>query len=107
MGMRVLISPQIGLGPRQQDCKLDPAPELVVEIVSGSDTIGVLSAKLSDYQHVGVQECWIAQPSERTVDLLALSPEGIESIGVYQEPVGIVSQAFPSLRLEVADIFAD
>src|SRR3954467_9352509 len=38
---------------------LDPAPELVVEILSRSDYRKVLNDKLADYCKVGVLECWV------------------------------------------------
>src|SRR5262249_48769079 len=40
---------------------LEVAPELIVEVLSESETPGELEAKLADYVSIGVQEAWIVR----------------------------------------------
>ena len=90
---------------------LDPsaltiAPELVVEVLSPSDTKRVLENKLRDYCAVGIRECWIVNTDEETVQILRLTPNGEQSVGLYHEGETIASLAFPTLSLSVSDYFA-
>ena len=59
---------------------LEIAPELVVEIISTSETQRRLNDKLTDYVAIGIDECWVVRPEERTVEVLALTPLGPQSI---------------------------
>src|SRR5438128_1636925 len=65
------------LGGRDLDdpSPLEPAPELVVEILSPGDTRKNLDGKLADYQQVGVQECWVVNRKLQTVEVVNLTPE--------------------------------
>lgn len=47
------------IGGTPPDGPLPIGPELVVEILSPSDTTGVLADKIADYQRAGVEECWL------------------------------------------------
>lgn len=85
---------------------LDPAPELVVEILSPSDTRPVLDDKLADYRKVGVQECWVANRGLQTVELLRLTAERAETAGLYRMGESVESEVFPGLTVAVADVFA-
>ena len=88
---------------------LDPGaldPELVVEVLSPSDTKAVLSSKLRDFRRVNVKECWIVSLEAQTVEVVRLSPEWEETLAVYQVGEVVQSAAFPELLVAVADIFA-
>ena len=82
------------------------APELVVEIVSNSETERILSDKIIDYIAVGVSEVWVVQPDAHTVEVLTLTPGGPQSVGVYAQTNAARSAVFPMLSVPVADIFA-
>ena len=85
---------------------LDPAPELVVEVLSPSDTSRILADKIRDYRRVNVQECWIVSLGTRTVEVLRLTPEDERSLAVYAEGESVRSEAFSGLVVSVADVFA-
>ncbi len=85
---------------------LDPAPELVVEILSPSDTRTVLAGKLRDYRRVEVRECWVVSIDTQTVEVLRLTPEAEESQAVYSGVDSVRSAVFPNLLVPVTDIFA-
>ena len=56
---------------------LDAAPELVVEIMSPSDSWVGVRQKLEDYFSIGVDEVWIVEPENRVV-LVYTSPTTLE-----------------------------
>ncbi len=85
---------------------LDPAPELVVEILSPSDTKAVLAGKLRDYRRVGVRECWVVSIEPQTVEVLRLTPESEESSAIFADQDSVRSAAFPALRVPIPAIFA-
>jgi Uma2 family endonuclease len=85
---------------------LSPAPELVVEVISPSDKPSVLAAKVADYRSVEVQEVWVVRSQEQSIEVLRLSVDEIESIGIHQRGQIVQSFAFAGLTVAVDDIFA-
>jgi Uma2 family endonuclease len=51
--------------------------------LSPSNTRREVEAKLQDYQTIGVREAWIVATQGQTVEVLQLSPEGIDRSGLY------------------------
>ena len=86
---------------------LDPAPELVVEIISPSERPGQRSAKLSDYHHVDVKEVWQVFAETRTIEVVRLTDESIETVGLYKSGESVVSVAFPGLTVAVDTLFEE
>jgi Uma2 family endonuclease len=86
---------------------IEGGPDLVIEILSPSNTRRELEEKLQDYQVIGVREAWIIAPQGQTVEVLQLSPEHIERLGLYGLGDTIVSRVLPDLRLTVAEIFPE
>jgi len=104
----VLVISDERLGNRSltDPAPLDPAPEVVVEILSPSDTRSVLNEKLADYARVDVKECWVVYPVSQTVEVLLFTPAGAEAGPTYRKGEIVQSITFPTLTLAVADIFA-
>ena len=84
---------------------LEITPDLVVEVLSASDTERVLSGKLSDYQRIGVKECWLVSREARFVEVLQLTKEQSQSLGHFGLGETIGSQILPDLQLSVDAIF--
>ena len=84
---------------------LEIAPDLVVEVLSSSDTEKVLSGKLADYQRIGVKECWLISREARSVEILQLTKEQFRSLGHFGLGETIRSQVLPDFRLSVDTIF--
>lgn len=99
----VLFISQERLGDRslEDPAPLEPAPELVAEILSPSDRPSVLSAKLADYAIVGVLECWILQPRDGTIEVLAQSGGEWRSMGVYGAGQKAQSTLYSDLQVAV------
>jgi Uma2 family endonuclease len=92
-------TPQLGV--------LEVAPELVVEVISDSETERRVEAKILDYCEIGVQEMWRVWPETRTVEVLRLTRDGATVSAVYGEADMIQSLTFSDLTLSVAAIFAE
>ena len=84
---------------------LEIAPDLIVEVLSTSDTERVLSGELSDYQRIGVKECWMVSREARSVEMLQLAKEQSQSLGHFGLGETIRSQILPDFQLTVDAIF--
>ena len=84
---------------------LEIAPDLVIEVLSSSDTEKVLSGKLADYQRIGVKECWLVSREARSVEILQLTKEQSQSLGHFGLGETIQSQVLPNFQLTVNAIF--
>lgn len=84
---------------------LEVAPELVVEILSPSDTRKMIAEKLSDYQKIGVQECWMISAEAETVEVLKLETDNVERIDIFGVGDQVRSEVLPELILQVDEIF--
>lgn len=86
---------------------IEGGPDLVIEILSPSNTRRELQGKLEDYQTIGVREAWVISPEGRTVEVLQLSWEAIQRSGLYGLGDVIASQVLSDLRLTVVQIFPE
>ncbi|HID87659.1 MAG TPA: Uma2 family endonuclease [Anaerolineae bacterium] len=81
------------------------APDLVIEILSPATEERDRGIKLQLYCRHGVRECWLVDPEERTVEVLALSPEGYQVLGGYSGDETVSSQVLTGLRFAAREIF--
>ena len=86
---------------------IEGGPDLVVEVLSPTNTRQELQEKLQDYQTIGVREAWVVSPQARTVEVLKLSPERIERSGLYGLGDLLASHVLPELHLTVNEIFPE
>ncbi len=84
---------------------LEIAPDLVIEVLSSSDTEKVLSGKLSDYQQIGIKECWVVSRESRSVEVLQLMQKQFQRLGHVGLGETIRSKVLPDFRLTVNAIF--
>lgn len=84
---------------------LSTAPELVVEVLSPSESRAVRADKIADYCAIGVNECWVVSPEAETIEVLRLSKAGEERVAFYGQGDTMQSITWPDLTLPVADIF--
>lgn len=82
------------------------APDLVIEILSPSTEERDRGVKLQLYCRYGVRECWLVDPEERMVEVLALSPEGYRVLGRSSGDEAVSSQVLAGLRFPVREIFS-
>ncbi len=82
------------------------APDLVVEILSASTRSRDLELKRKTYARFGVQEYWIVDPDEETVEILVWHEAGYQRAATYSKPDTVSSPLFPDLRLPLSEVFA-
>jgi Uma2 family endonuclease len=87
------------------DRMINGGPDLVMEILSPSNTRRYIESKLADYALIDVRECWLVSPEARTVEVLRL--DGGEWRRAYIRGPGerIESAVLPGLDLDIAAIF--
>ncbi|OGG51342.1 MAG: hypothetical protein A3F84_04705 [Candidatus Handelsmanbacteria bacterium RIFCSPLOWO2_12_FULL_64_10] len=84
---------------------VEVAPDLVVEILSPTNTRQQVAEKLADYAGIGVREAWLVSLDAQTVEVLRLSGGGMERIGLYGAGDLVRSEALEGLILKVDAIF--
>ena len=93
-------------GSDDNPAPLEHAPELVIKILSPSETHRARERKLIDYCNVGVLESWVVDPAALAVEVFRLSVEGYEVVAIYRSGESIHSITFPDLTVSVDSIFA-
>lgn len=84
------------------------APDLVIEILSPSNTKHDLVTKRRMYARSGIREYWIVDPQAEAVEVLALIDDGLSyrQVGYHANGETLASTVF-ELALSVDEIFAD
>lgn len=83
------------------------APDLVVEILSPSTASRDLVVKRQLYGMYGVQEYWIVDPKERSIEVLTQQGEGLATWQRFAASDTLTSPLFPAFRLDLADVFQE
>lgn len=88
-----------------------PAPMLVVEVVSNSDTDKKsrdrdYTEKRAEYAARGIPEYWIMDPIGTLVTVCILEGS-VYRVAEFQDDEPILSPAFPALKLTAAQILAE
>ena len=89
------------IGPQQ----IEGGPDLIIEILSPSNTRADMEAKLQDYWLIGGQEGWRVSPEARSIEVMQRGAEHVERSGVYGMGDVIDSGVLPHLHLRVEDIW--
>ena len=83
------------------------APDLVVEILSPSNTASEMQTKFDLYRHAGVREYWVVDGSQKRLHTYHFENEKIASFASYgaadTAPVGI----FSDLTIDLEPVFAE
>lgn len=78
------------------------APDLVVEVISPSDSISELAAKLAMYQDAGVPLIWLVDPNKTTVTVIAAdTPAQVLRAGDILDG----GEVLPGFAVPVAEVF--
>lgn len=77
-------------------------PDLAVEVVFDSDTVGIIHDKLDDYFAMGTKVVWMVYPTSQTVEVC--TPDGhrqkLRGADLLQDPA-----VLPSFSCSVAELF--
>ncbi len=84
---------------------LEIPPDLVVEVLSPSNTRRDIEDKLADYRQVGVRECWLVSPEGETVEVLNFSRQEDAVTGIFGSDETLRSGVLGDFILPIKDIF--
>ncbi|BCW96485.1 MAG: hypothetical protein KatS3mg018_1967 [Fimbriimonadales bacterium] len=90
----------------QNQPRLEVAPDLVIEILSPSDSYSYWSEKLQDYHALGVPEVWAVDIEKRAIEVLAREASGYRTVGWFSGEQAVVSQVLVGLALTPAQVFS-
>ena len=85
---------------------IEMPPDLVVEVLSPSDTRSAMNEKIEDYRRLGVRECWLASSEAETIEVLRLTAQAGERFGLFGRGDTVRSEVLPELALSVDELFA-
>lgn len=84
---------------------LEVAPDLVVEVLSPSETRRILADKLRDYQRIGVLECWLFSQSAKTAEIVDLTGAEPKTTAVFDRSQTFRSHRLPGFELNLWEVF--
>ena len=85
--------------------RIEGGPDLVVEILSPSNTIAYMREKLADYAGINVRECWLVSLQAHTVEVLRLEDGEWQTAHTRGEGELLESAVLPGLDLDISEIF--
>ena len=84
---------------------LETTPELVVEVLSPSNSRRDIEDKLADYKRIGVLEYWLVSPEAETVDVLNLLPDEASTEAIFGVDGTLISKVLSEFTLPIREIF--
>jgi Uma2 family endonuclease len=90
----------------QEQPRLEFAPDLVIEILSPSETYTYWSEKLQDYFVLGVPEVWLVDIDKRAIEVQVREAWGYRSLGWFAGEQVVASRVLAGLELKPAEVFA-
>ena len=88
-----------------QDGRVHGGPDLVVEIMSPSNTRAEIERKLADYTRISVRESWLASSEGGTVESLQLDNGEWKRLAIRGVGENVETVVLQGLELPVSDIF--
>ena len=95
---------QLGLDDMEELPFLDIAPNLVVEIISPSESQQNISDKLADYQRMGVGECWLVRAREGTIEGVQFIADSSRTVEQFRDGARVQSHVLPGWQPVVDDL---
>lgn len=84
----------------------DGPPDLIIEVISGSNRTHDTVVKFRDYERYGVEEYWLVDPREKHIRVHHLEDGRYALLGAFAQGERIVSLVLGELDLDPATIFA-
>ena len=81
-------------------------PELLVEVLSPSNTRKEMAQKIEDYESIGVPEFWILSPEARNIEVLQLLDGKLRTTAIVNQGQ-LRPLRFPQAVVDVASIWPD
>jgi Uma2 family endonuclease len=90
---------------RLSEPRLEIAPDLVIELLSPSDTYQRWKEKLQDYHQLGVREVWAVDVEAGEIEVLVREEGGYRSLGWFSGEQLVPTQVLTGLTLTPAEVF--
>ncbi len=84
---------------------IEIAPDLVIEVLSPSNSRRDVEEKLADYARISVRECWLVSPEGQTVEVLELQDGNWKRIYLVGLGDTLKSNVLEGFEVEVTKIF--
>ena len=81
------------------------APDLVIEILSPSNTAIEMERKFALYREAGVREYWIVDPENNRIKVCCFK-DGAILTNTYEAADTVTVDIFPDLKIELEQVFA-
>ena len=91
---------------RLNEPRLETAPDLVIELLSPSDTYQRWKEKLQDYHRLGVREVWAVDVAAGEIEVLVRKEGGYRSLGWFSGKQPVPTQVLTGLTFTPAEVFA-
>ena len=91
---------------RLTEPRLEIAPDLVIELLSPSDTYQRWKEKLQDYHQLGVREVWAVDVAAGEIEALVREEGGYRSLGWFSGKQPVPTQVLTGLTLTPTEVFA-
>ena len=85
--------------------RIEATPDLVIEVLSPSNTARDIEERLSDYRSIGVPEAWLADFGTRTIRVVRLTPGEADVVTTYGMGDTLRSEVLPGFELAIDDVF--
>jgi Uma2 family endonuclease len=95
---------QLGLDNMEELSFLDIAPDLVVEIISPSESQQNVLDKFVDYQRMGVDECWLVRSREGTIEVVQFISDSSRTIERFSNGAQVQPHVLPGWQPVVNDL---
>ena len=86
--------------------KLNVIPDLVVEVLSPSNAYYDLTHKKTIYAERGVEEYWIVDPKNETVEIFCREGNRFQSEAFFKNQDILESPMFPGFSMKLDEVFA-
>ncbi|MBF0492673.1 MAG: Uma2 family endonuclease [Deltaproteobacteria bacterium] len=88
----------------QREC-IKGAPDLVIEILSPSNSNRDLIVKKHLYAKFAVQEYWIVNPETQVIEVMTWAERGFETVQIYPRNATLSSPFLKDIRLRLEEVF--
>ena len=86
--------------------KFNIIPDLVIEILSPSNAYYDLTHKKTMYCEHGVEEYWIVDPEQETIEILIKDGAYYRTEAIFRKPAELHSPMFPGFSMKLEEVFA-
>lgn len=89
------------------EANVQGAPDLIVEILSGSTELWDRRTKRGLYAKYGVREYWLVDQESQTVEVASLDGSELITAGIFEVGTALESPLVPEIQVQVAALFSE